>query len=89
MNTPNDETSGAGGAPETPPSRPRFLTVGQLKEAMAGMSEEALVLVDNGKAHCVPVAMPPTAFTARELPGDKYRLGGGGTQVPVCVIRAA
>lgn len=86
MTTEDTTTSGAA---ETPPSPPRFLTVGQLRQAIEGMGDDALVLVDNGKAHCVPVALPPTAFTAREIPGDKYRLGGGGTQVPVCVIRAA
>lgn len=86
-NSMSTETTEAG-APETPPSAPRFLTVGNLRAALEGVKDDALVLVDNGKAHCVPVALPPTAFTARELPGDRFRLGGGGAQIPVCVIRA-
>lgn len=81
-----DETAAG---PVTPPSVPRYLSVGQLREQLAGMPDDALVVVDNGKAHVVPVALPATAFTARELPGgDRYRLGGRDG-VAVCVLRAA
>lgn len=65
-------------------SAPAYMTVADLRAALDGKDDSAVVVIDAGRTYNVPVLMAMPIY-GKEIEGGRFRLGAGGNTPLFCL----